>query len=91
MPSVAQGFLAQLVPPERPDRRADQRGGDVGNRPQALPGALVVEDAVLGGDLGGVLQRARRPLNQQPQFRTWARTIKMIKAGPNLGPDGGSS
>jgi hypothetical protein len=37
-----------------------------------LPGALVAEDAVIGGEPGDMLRRARRPVNKQPQFRARA-------------------
>src|SRR5215472_8595632 len=63
---------SRLVPPERPERCADKRGGDSGDLTQPLPGALVAEHAVLGGDLGGMLKRPRRPLHQQSQLGTGA-------------------
>jgi amino acid transporter len=47
-------------------RRAQESGGDAGYRAQSPPGAFVGEDAVLGGDPGGVFRRARWPVDEQP-------------------------
>ena len=54
----AAGPPGHLVPPEGPDGRADERGGDSGNLCQSVPGAFVAKGAELGGDPAGVLRGA---------------------------------
>src|SRR5215471_4258455 len=60
---------ALLVPPEGPGWRVDKAGCDPRNVPQPLPGTLVAECEVFGGDSLRGLGRARRSFDQQPYLR----------------------
>jgi len=56
---------AALVPPEGPYGRFHEARRDAGDVAEALPGALVAEREVLGGDALGMADTPRRPVDQQ--------------------------